>query len=230
MRDWLKRVGSVVAALGLALGAAGRAEAGLTTYSSRSAFLAAAGGGLALADFEGLGFQTFQTLDSSVSPAIPPGVQFSSVFGSSIDLFVAPAGFNGNPAIATDSLFADFFGTPLIANFSPAVTAVGADVIPFDFSGNTTTIAVAVNDPNSGTSTFFVTPPLGASQFFGVIATGGSTINQVVYSPPGGFTVGVDNFLFGQAAGVAVPEPASLTLLGLGLAGMGGAALRRRKK
>ncbi len=189
--------------------AASPVMAGLNTYSARPAFITAAGAGLALADFEGLpGDTSYQILNSGINATIPVGVTFSSSAGGVDDLFVASAGFNGNPAIATQSLFANYFGTPLIANFSPNVTAIGANLIPFDFAGNTATISVSVHDAANVTSVYNVTPPVGSSEFFGVIGTGGTVIDRITYTPPAGFTAGIDDFVFG----LAVPEPSTLFL------------------
>lgn len=203
--------------------------AGLTTYSDRATFLAAAGGGLALADFEAVSNQSFQTLSSGVDASIPVGATFSSNSGTFNDLYVAPALFNGNTAIATASLFANFFGTPLIADFSPMVTAIGADVIPFTFSNDTGTITISVRDQGGTVTDFSVTPPTGSSSFFGVIGSAGTSIDRIVYTPPGGYTAGIDNFVFGQAT--AVPEPSTLLTLCTAVPLATGLAwLRRRKR
>jgi PEP-CTERM motif len=216
-----------VVALALLLGVTGTTKANLITFSSRTAFQAAAGNNLALADFQGLGGNTYQTLSHAVEPSVPAGVTLSSTGGTPFDIFVAPGGFNGNTAIATDSAFGNNFGTPLILTFSPNVTAVGADVIPFDFSNNTGTIAIAVQEPGGGTSMFSVTPPQGLSGFFGVIARNGESISSITFTPTGNVTnAGVDNLLFGQSAPPppppTVPEPSSLALLSLGSLGLAG--------
>lgn len=216
---------------GAMLAAGGAANAQLTTYSSEASFLAAAGGGLSLADFQGLGGNTYQTLSHAITPSVPAGVTFSSTGGSSTDLFVAPANFGGNAAIVTDSLFANFFGTPLLASFAPNVTAVGSDVIPFAFDGATGTITINVHEPGGGTQAFSVTPPQGQAGFFGVIAGGGLTIDNMTYTPPSGFTAGIDDLRFGAAAPANVPEPGSLALLlGLGTAAVPFGLRRRMAK
>ena len=210
---WPAKAGLI--AIGILCVSAGSASAQFVTYSVRAAFDTAAGGGLSIANFQGLDNQSFQTLSHANQASIPAGVTFSSSGGGASDLFAAPAGFNGNSAIATTSLFANFFGTPLFASFSPNVSAVGADVIPFDFNGATATIAITVHQPGGGSTSYQITPPQGVSGFFGVIATGGNTIDQITYAPPSGFTAGVDNFEFGTA----VPEPGSVAVFAFMSAG-----------
>jgi hypothetical protein len=220
----MKTIG-ILALLGLVCTAM-PSTAQLTTYTDRASFLAAAGGGLSSATFNTLGGNSYQTLSSSNEASIPAGVVFSSNSGGPSDLFVAPTNFNGNTAIASPSLFANFFGTPLIADFSPLVTAVGADVIPFDFANDTGTISIAVHDNNGNTTSYNVTPPVGSASFFGVISSGALSIDRISYTPPANYTAGVDNFVFGQAA--AVPEPGACALVG-GLSVPGLLLLRRRR-
>jgi hypothetical protein len=220
MKRWI--IG--LASLGLLLGLAAQARSGQIMFTDRTAFLAAAGGTTTVS-FAALSGQSFQTLDSTVSSAIPKGVSFSSTGGTSMDLFVAPAGFNGNPAITKDSLFANFLGTPLIATFSPTVTAIGAEVIPFNFGGETATITITTHDASGLTSTMYtVTPPEGSAAFFGVVTTDGTVFDQISFLPPPGFTAGVNDFT------LSVPEPASITLLGIGIASMAAYGWRRRAK
>lgn len=64
--------------------------------------------------------------------------------------------------------------------------------------------------------------------FFGFIASSGETITQMNFTSQlgGGHAPSLDNVTLGNSGNV--PEPASLALMGLGLAGL--AATRRRKK
>ena len=223
----MKKLPIVCVVLAGVLGLSGIAPAAVTytTYTDQPSFLAAAGGGLAFEDFEGFGGTSYQTLDTTtnqppVSPGdIPPGVVFSSTGGNSNDLYIAPAGFS--PAIITDSLFANYFGTPLIVDFAPGVTAVGSDVISWD-SGATITITLLDGDgvPHVETTTPSDTSP----SYFGLVATSGDIV-RLEYAP-GDLTAGIDNIHFGQAGGV-IPAPGAAILGGLGAALVG--YLRKRK-
>lgn len=212
-----RRVGMLLVALTF-IGS--RADAALLTYTDQSSFDAAAGSGLSLATFDSLSGNNYQTLSNSVSSAIPTGVTFSSTGGGSSDLFVAPTNFGGDTQIASPSLFANFFGTPLIATFSPGVTAVGSNLLSFPTG---VPVTVTVTNADSTTASFVITP----AAYLGLIATGGTSISSISYQPPAGFTAGVDNYEFGTAA--PVPEPATLALFGFGLAGMGTRRWRQRK-
>jgi hypothetical protein len=77
---------------------------------------------------------------------------------------------------------------------------------------------VTVRNADSTLTNYFVTPSTTSAAYFGIIATGGSTIDRISYGPPTGvLNAGIDDIRFGQAAVSAVPEPTSLVLLGTGL-------------
>lgn len=181
----------------------------LSVFGDEASFLSAAGSGLNFVDFEGLGGNTYNTYDTGL------GAVFSSSNTSSAALFVAPAGFS--PDITSDSLFGNVYGSTLIAEFSPNVTAVGSELISWV---SDSTLLVTVEDLFGNVSSYNVSANPG---YFGLIAYGGD-ITSITYSP-GAETVGVDNFYFGTAA---VPEPSILALFITGLVGIGFA--RRRKE
>jgi len=179
-----------------------------TTYGNQASFLSGAGGaaGLAFEDFEGLGGNQYNTL-SATTLGIPSGVIFHSTGGNPSDLFVAPAGFAGNPAILSDSLFANFFGTPLIVDFAPGVTAVGSFVLSYPSQA---TLSVTLMDDLGALTTYNVNPPTGRG-YFGITVTGGE-ITQIQYGPSSGYTAGIDDLYFGQVTS-GVPEVGSTLML-----------------
>ncbi|UCG56655.1 MAG: hypothetical protein JSU70_17545 [Phycisphaerales bacterium] len=224
----MKKLLVVYACVGLAL-IVPRVEAAVTytTYADQASFLAAAGGGAGLAfeDFEGFGGETLQTLDTTtsqgpISPGdIPPGVVFSSTNGYADDLYIAPAGFS--PAIVTDSLFANYIGTPLIVDFAPGVTAVGSDVISW-VTGATITISLVDGDGAGYVET--TTPTDTSPSYFGLVATSGQIV-RLEYAP-GADTAGIDNIHFGRASPV-IPAPGAMLLGSIGVSLVGW--LRRRR-
>ncbi len=75
-------------------------------------------------------------------------------------------------------------------------------------------------------SNFFSLSPF-AEGFFGVVSTTG-TFDTVTFTGKGGAQgVGYDNIRVGTEP---VPEPATIALLGIGLAGLAGGAARRKWK
>ena len=209
----------------LSVTAIGANSQALTTYSTRTSFLAAAGAVLPVTDFSADSGNAYQTLSIANDAGIPLGVVFSSTGGTPEDIFVAPPLFAGDSAISVPSAFANFFGTPLIATLSPSVTAVGADLISYPSSAPLT---VTVDLVGGSTATYTVTPSSTASQFFGVIGTGGDVIDGISFGPPSGFTAGVADFAFGNAVATGTPEPGSLALLCC--LGVSGAFYRFRKQ
>lgn len=229
-KTWI--LGATLSALTLGL-SSGAAQAGLLFYSSEAAFDAAA---------PGLATQTFAAattanggvnsmsnpLNSSTNNGIfatgdiLPGLSLSaSGSHAGSDLAIGGVGFSGN---TNKSVYANFFVETLNLGFSLGAEAVGLGLLSIGSSNFTLSFFDAA-DLLLGTTTVSGVPNGGSGMFFGVIATGGDEIGRINLSSTSGQAEGVDRVKFGNAA--AVPEPASLALLGIGLAGLG--ALRRRK-
>ncbi|MDQ3252747.1 MAG: PEP-CTERM sorting domain-containing protein [Acidobacteriota bacterium] len=207
------------------------AYADLITFSTRPTFNAAAPG-LSVETFEsGTAPAPVLTCSGPLSSTMGggcfpgggllPGVTYNASGSAQQNMVVLAAGFVGNPSrVIGPNAFADTFNL----TFANA-NAVGFDVFSGPMAGN---VAISIFDPaNVLLGTFSVFAPIGGT-FFGVISTTGNVgrinINSLT-ATPGEL---VDNVAFGAAA--IIPEPTTMLLLGTGLAGVGAAVRKRRKK
>lgn len=207
----MTRSGTITSAGALlcALAATGSANAAQTGYTTRAAFNAAAGSGLAFESFEAQ--RNGQTV-------FYPGVSISET-GGSFNLIVHTSNNATFSAATTNGAFSIWYSDngSSIATFSFAapVTAFGVDIASSQsqlagFGGGVSgALALAANTPG----------------FFGVISD--APFSTVTVNVDGSSNVGFDALTFGLAA-AAVPEPAAWTLLVLGFGGVG-ASLRRRR-
>jgi hypothetical protein len=139
--------------------------------------------------------------------------------GSAFDIVENTGGQAGKPASfglhSLDPFFAETSNTPFIANFSAPIFSASFDF--GDYGGDTPDIlTVRAFSGLNGTGSLIQTLTGGPNPVLSLVFIGGTSDfpNSVFY----------DNITVSTTAASAVPEPASLTLVGIGLAGI----IRRR--
>ena len=198
------------------------ARADSIVFTTRAAFNAAATG-LTTIDFEGIAPNN--SVANFATPLTLQGVTFSG----------SPTGM---VSVVDDGFFAPLFqfnsgavlsGFAFVEVTLPAgITAIGTDLMSTNPTGSPFQVVLATGE------TFVVNTPLRPERgFFGIttdvaIASICFTTQPAAPNQSPGIPL-IDNFSFGQAQPGAVPEPATLVLLGTGLVGIAARARRRRK-
>lgn len=196
------------------------ARADTIVFTTRSAFVAATSS-LTTIDFEGIA--PTNSVANFSSPLTIAGATFSGSASGSVS--VVDSGFF-SPLFQFNS-GASLSGFAFVDVTLPAgTTAIGTDLMSTNPSGLPFQVTL------SNGETFLVnTPTAPARGFFGITSDVAITSIRFVTVPAPGQSAGiplVDNFSFGQAAPASVPEPATMVLLGTGLAGIVVRARRRK--
>jgi len=223
MKSSRRLVGCVLGALVTILAVGSEVQAAAIFTTNSAAFLAA-NPGLTLEDFEAASLASGTAgvfagpLNSATNNSVfQPGdiVAGFSLTTTSGDIY-ADRDFAGNSGATVSS---NFFNADLNIGFTPLVTAIGIDLKQWNGSNGTWTVeAFDVANVSLGS---FVT----GNTFLGI--TSDVAIGRLFINKPDQGAV-IDNLRFG-AAGTPVPEPSTLTLLGLGIAA-GARKLRNRGK
>ena len=199
------------------------ARADTVIYSTRTLFNGAATN-LTTIDFEGIA--PANSVANFPSPLTLSGVTFSGPSGGSLQVSVLDPGFFAPLFQFNSGAVLGGFGF-IDVTLPAGITAIGTDLMSTNPTGSPFQVLLANGE------TFVVNTPLRPERgFFGITTDVAiASIRFTTLSAAPGQSPGIpllDNFSFGQAQAAAVPEPATILLLGTGLVGIATRARRRK--
>lgn len=201
----------------------------ITTYNNLTSFNTAVGAlSITVEDFTSTahfpinsGILNSATNEAGITPGtIKPGVTYSTPLPGSGNFFNIDAGggFSGG---FLDTVTGN--NRVLTITFDNDIQYFGFDTNYLVGDGMTMNVNFASESPHQ---TMIITNS-SIPEFFG-FGSDAADISSITLNGGGAFSFAIDNFRFTAGSNNNVPEPASLALLGIGLAGIG--AMRRKQR
>jgi len=216
---------ALAAAAVLACAAVPPAFATPVIFDTESTFLAAAGS-VSTEGFEGLtatndfGFaRTFSLDDFTFTLGTPNSLSGGGVRNTPFLGAHATDGVNFIVDSTSSGVLGNGSTFPVVLTFVHPINRFGIHIT--DFGDDDSELGALVFNTDVGSSGYTPLTPLadGNTQFFGMTDTAAfHTIQIFLHIGGGNFNVGYDQVSYGSPAGTPLPEPATLALLGLGLA------------